>query len=299
MKKALLYFTLISITLLSCKKDKRDQTKPQGKLYPVTFTVSNFTQEISPNQSNKIKINDVVSPDQANVQLLIYEVYDQQNNLINSIKQKKGELNFGTIKDNLPPGNYSAAFIGVIDADDFVLGQGTFSYPQTNLQDTYYKKLHFTIGDQYVEQNIVLEHLLSQVQAVIKDPIPAGITDIDIAIQKVDQNYNYITDISLSTNSFVAFIQTPVPSAKIGTTNFALQPLVDILKIGSPVTIVLSARNKDNSIVTQKTINNVSLQPNTKTTITGNLFTDSSSGNNSGFSVNFDQPANPDINQSF
>jgi hypothetical protein len=307
MKKALIYFTLISMTWLSCKKDKHDQTKPQSKLYSVTFTVANFTQENSSTNQNKTHTNAVITPDQTNILWLVYKLFDSQNKLVNNVKVKKGQPAFGTIKDNLAPGNYQAAFIGIVDTVHYNDLGNSFVYNNVSsfgfsLADTYYKKVNFTVGNDYLQQSVVLQRLTSQIQVVIKDIIPPGVTSMNITINNLGFAYDCLADTTVRYEDEVGIpssFTTTVPPNKIGTTNFNLDLTPNLLNPSSPVTIILSALNSGKSILAQKTIYNIQLQPNTRTTITGNLFTGSNSGNNSGFSVNFDQTSNPDINQNF
>jgi len=307
MKKNLIYLTILSIVLLSCKKENHTKTtNAQGNLHQVVFNINNFTQQNTPiNGSVKTKINDVVPPEQSDIVKLLYKLYDSSNTLKKTVTINKGEPAFGTIQDSLASGNYTAVFVGITYMDEykdkFKDAGATFSYSDIYGNDelfheTFYKKINFVVGDNPSVQDVVLERLTSEVQVIIQDAIPTKITDIDVQIVNLNNAYSYFDDISSGTIDYDH--ATSIPSSKIGTTNFSPGPEGPLLNTNSPVTIYVSARYYS-TIIARRTISNIILQRNTRTILTGNLFSNSS-GDASGFTVTYNSAYNPnDINQGF
>lgn len=305
MKKIFIYCALLSIILSACKKDKKSQPESADKLYPVSFDISNFNQDIEPITQNNLKTNDVVTPEQAGVVKLMYKLYDSNNTLKKTKVLRKGNPLFPSIKDSLAAGNYTGVFIGIKDTLDFK-DMGTYfryyeiyQHPgndtpgQYVFTETFYKKINFTVSSTGIQQDVTLGRLNAELQIIFKDAIPIGTTYASVSI----------TDYT----GFLYFDGTPVgaqishsatisiPANKIGTTNFATKPISYIYNTLNPVTVTIESSWGGG--ILQKTISGVQLQRNTRTILTGNVFT--SSVNNAGFNVTY-QPLNPnDLIQGF
>jgi len=313
MKRALICFTLISIALLSCKKSSHTQTDaPTGKLYPVTFKVTNFTQQNTPiPQDNKTKVNAVVPPAQANIIRLIYKVYDSSNTLKKTIITKNSGPNFGTISDSLATGNYTAVIIGLTDTIQYSSNATTFFYIPLDLysgflpeefKETFYKKTSFTVGTQPLQQSVTIDRLNAELQVVVKDAIPASVGSISVNVYNTETHYSFFNDASSDTlkadgtlNNRNAY--SIIPSSAIGTTNFAVTPVTNLLNTHAGVRVTISVGFNNGNPGIYKTIYNVTIQRNTRTLLTGNLFTNSP-GNQS-FNVTYNSIYNPDINKGF
>ncbi|MGN8069187.1 hypothetical protein [Mucilaginibacter sp. SG564] len=303
MKRALICFTLISIALLSCKKDHHTQTtEPTGKLYPVSFNISSFSQvNVPDNQNSKIKIN-AVDPSATSIVKLVYKLFDSNNVLKKTVFIKKGAPNFGTFTDSIPAGSYKAVFLGLKDSANYI---GTYAGDPTRFSyyyatgiafpETFYSNASFTVGNAPVQQSIVLQRLNSEVLVIIKDAIPPKTASITI-----DITGNFVCSYldGKSSGSISAGIATvAITSSNIGTTNFQLGPR-SVFNNTTPVTVSITAKAADGTIMVQKTIGNVTLQPNTRTILTGNVFTNSAG--TGGLAVTFNPDYNTtDINQSF
>lgn len=306
MKRALICFALITIALFSCKKDNHTKTNSDNKTYPVTFSISNFNQENNPiDQTSKSKVNAAVTPDQSSVLKLIYKLYDSNNQLKKTVIIKKGAPGFGVVKDSLASGNYTAVFVGLIDTLNFPY----YSYSELNFtyfnslndlptfKETFYKKTSFVVGSDLLQQAVVLGRITSELQIIIKDAIPAGVSQFQIAINGVHVEYSYFDDNSShpTRNSY----SINVPSSAIGTTNYTVGPIKDLLNTNSPLTVTIAAQNSNGIYFGQKTISNIMLQRNTRTILTGNLFSSDNAGGN-GFSVTYNPAYNSTgINQGF
>ena len=308
MKRALICSLLIGIALVSCKKDIHVQTNPNDNKYPVTYSISNFSQQNgSIDQISKSKVNSAVTPDQSNIIKLIYKIYDSNNQLKKTVFIKKGVPGFGVIKDSLASGNYTAVFVGLTDTTHFKDYNLTFGYVTTtpyvnydpSFKETFYKKTSFTVGNQYLQQDVVLQRITSQLQIVIKDAIPAGVSKFNITVTGWQTQYSYFADTSSTYESNNPANIIGVPCSAIGTTNYAVGPITNLLNTNSPIKVVIIAQNNNDLYLAQKTITNITLQRNTRTILTGNLFSSDNAGG-SGFSVTYNPAYNSTgINQGF
>jgi hypothetical protein len=290
MKKYILLFTAICIVILSCKKDKA--TKPanqDGKLYPINFNVSGFTQTQEPAISASGKRLAADTPLNAILPYLQYRLYTPEGILIKKFIAKRSNADFGKFTDSLATGNYTAVFLGylqksttVLDEapDDVLTAAGRIFGP---LEETvYYKKINFSVPATSV-QNIALERVSAALQLVIKDPIPSNVRLIDVTyndyngfsvfkdqpiwywdFENSENNTQYIS----IDHSFSTKINVPA-----GTSNFTTSVWPYILNTVTPIEMTIAAYEFDNSstIRAKKTLN-VMFYRNTKTILTGRLF---------------------------
>lgn len=297
MKKALfICFVLMGTALLSCKKD-HNKTNPTGKLYPVSFNLSGFTQTISAaNQNNKTKVN-AVDPSASNVVKLIYKLYDSNNTLQKTLAFKKGAPNFGTITDNLAAGTYSAVFLGLTDSTNYLDNVSQFYYRNINgFSETFYNKTNFTVGATPVQQSVVLKRLNSEILVVIKDAIPSGVANITATVTGGHSTCTYLTGASSLGIPTPPVASVTITNPTVGTTNLQLGPVTNLFNNTSMVTVTIVARAPNGTNIAQKTIN-VSLQPSIRTILTGNVF--SNDGSPGGFAVSFDSNFAGNLSQGF
>ena len=140
-----------------------------------------------------------------------------------------------------------------------------------------------------------LTRLNSELQVILKDTIPDNTDILTLAIVGTNLNYSYLNDQSVDIYNYNTLRLHFSPSFP---TNFSLGPVSYIINTSSSIHIVVTAYNKAGNISAQKTINNIMLKRNTRTIVTGYLFSNGSGPNN--FNVTFNQNYNlTDINQGF
>ena len=303
MKKALVCYIFISIALLSCKKDHHTSTtEPTGKLYPVSFNISSFTQVNVPvDQNSKTKVNDV-APSASNLTQIVYTLFDSNNKLKKTVYIPKGAPNFGTFTDSIPSGNYTAVFLGATVAlnpnDNHASSTPpTFIYYQVPYPETFYNKVSFTVGNTPVQQGIVLKRMTSELYVNIKDSIPPNARYLEFHVTGLHNTCNFLdAKSSLVGGGGETYIANTLTSADIGKTNFQMG--MRIFNNTSSVTAWVVAKDVNGSVITQKYIYNITLQANTRTILTGNVF--KNSGGTGGITVTFNPNYNTtDITQSF
>jgi len=294
MKKIYFYLIIISATLLSCKKEKHSTGDTSGKLYPIAFNVTGFTQiNVPENLKTNIKVNS--TPTEAGITKLYYKVYDSGNILKKTKIINKDNPAFGPVRDSLAAGSYTAVFVGIKDTVNFIATATAFK--PGSVSDIFYKKISFTVDASGSQQDVVLQRLNAEIQVIIKDAIPAGTAYISMSI--TDYSYFSFFDDKPTSGVFpnlypsisVGVTSPRIPADKIGTTNYSLPVLNNVLNTLDPVSVGITSGSY------YKLVPNIQLHRNTRTILTGNLFT-STGAAGGGFTVTY-EPYNPDIKQSF
>lgn len=281
---------LLSVILFSCKKEHSTNNNTTGKTYAVNFNLEGFTQTTTPiTNSSKTQVNAVVAPTINSVYYLVYKLFDSNNTLKKTLKVKYDAPGFGTFKDTLSAGNYTAVFAGV--QQYFVDDNTKFSYNTNSstintFYDSFTKKVPFTVGSTDLNTPVVLKRSTAQLQVVITDAIPVGVTNFKIEIRNELHDYSYLDDAPSTAFAYNASIYNIFNSSYVGTVNYS-PPLIAICNTVSPTTVVISAQTNTNQIVAKKTIPNITFVKNTRTVLSGNLFTPSADAN--GFHVQYNQ----------
>jgi hypothetical protein len=291
MKPKILLCCICAFLFFSCKKDKK--VTPTTKLYPISFNLSGFTQTQVPIGKAKTTSLTTQAADTVPVQSLVYMLFKIQPalTLISQQRIEKGAVGFGTFTDNVAPGDYTAVFIGGSAALNiyaynyfgYASGSGFFT---TYWDDTFLTKVPITVTASGINQPVTMKRRTARLDVILKDAIPAGTTKITVSFRDTSQIE------ALSQYGNAAFVTTNVTTktinaADIGTTNYTITAnTVNDTKLFD-VTISYYGANPAGPLGT-KIVKNVLCKTNTKTTLSGNLFTP---GNNE-----FDITVNQDWN---
>jgi hypothetical protein len=284
MKKYIPLLLVVCFFASSCKKNNHSGTDPNTKTYNVKFALNGFTQSIESAPNSKVKVNSVktnatpvpVTSDYFKV--IYYLIGGVDNSISREVKIDSTAVNFGTITDNLPAGTYNVGIIAGqagLNYPDYP--QGIF-YVQSGIsgtapwKDTFMDKFQLTVsGD--VNQNVTLNRIVAQLQLNIEDAIPAAVKSIVITIKNEYLYYLYPTE--QPDNPSPVTFTTIIPDLAKGKTNFKINKIMNNTIIPFIVTINCYDANK-NSIGSGITINNVTCQKNTRTILSGKLFSGAS-----------------------
>jgi len=300
MKHRLLLCAICLSVLFSCKKEKKE---PDTKLYPINFKVSGFSQTNVPIGLGKAKTAALATQaaDTIPVQKLTYLLFatDIQSSLLSQISFVKGSAGFGTITDKVAPGNYLAVFCG--GSANMGIYQTTFPDPKPHTafsygggwDDTFYKRIPITVTANGINMGVSLDRITARLDLVIKDAIPVGTTRIGVSFPDTlgYDATNGRGELSfIGTNGFA----TTITTADIGKTNYTISRYT--LNNITPFDVTVSYYGPNpNAPLNTKIIKNVVCKTNTKTTLSGDLFTP---GNN-GFSIMVNQDWNTPITVGF
>lgn len=275
MKKSIILLPLLAL-LISCSS-KKDEPK---ETYDVKFSVSGFTFTTSPMSAPRKAVSSLSDEDGDMTDLYLFDGSTQLAHQVST------DENFGTITVMLTAGSHTLHFVATRSTGLAYEG-GVLS--ATSLRSTFGKTITINVSgssDETVEMN----RLSGKLVITINDAIPAGATNLRIQVGNIYKSLDVQTLYGVSP---VAFDQTVSLSSKVGLTSqtwtlTTLAPDAD----GYETTFTLTATNGSGAVIGQAT-GTVTLAPNTKTLLSGNLFT----GTRSFVSLN--TAWNADINVNF
>jgi hypothetical protein len=284
MRKLILSCFLPLLILSSCKKEQKKRIAAEEKNYAVNFNLSGFTQEVT---SNTQRPNGITATNAlpGSVKRLFYRVYNSSNILIRSIDQDSSTTSFGQIADKLPSGTYKIHLcagnnITISKADapsTALLGTRMFQGNLTRWSDAFAKNLSLTVNNGDLNQNVTMGRIVTKATVKILDQIPANANKLVIELDKDYNYYNlaaeapnttiYDIDYALKTRKYELIFKT----ADKATLNYTAS--VINLYTGNDVKVTISCYDGADKLIAQRVVNNVILQKNTQTIISGNLFT--------------------------
>ena len=276
MNKKLFLCAFVALIFLSCsKKDEPSQQQ-------VTFKVSNFTSTTEPMGAPAVRKAPASLVDGSD-ELTDLILFDGSEYLL---RQQSTDPNFGTITVMLTTGEHNLHFIAT-RSTGLAIEEGVLTC--TSLKNTFGKTLNLNVaggGD----QNVTLDRLTGKLVITINDEIPEGASQLRI---QLGNRYTSLNPQTLFGVSPAAFDQTVNISSQVGNTGynvnlFMLAPDED----GYETTFTLTATNSSSQVIGQAT-GTITIAPNTKTLLSGNLFT----GTRSFISLN--SAWNADIEESF
>ena len=278
MKKALFFSALIALFLTACK-DSKDEPA-QVEKHQVSFNVSNFTSTTEPMNSPRKAPASLVDGEDELTDLILF---DGSTYLL---RQQSTDPNFGTITVMLTAGEHTLHFIAT-RSTDIALDEGVLTC--ASLKNTFGKTVALNVSGSS-DHNVTLDRLTGKLIITINDEIPTGASNLRI---QIGDRYTSLNPQTLFGVNAAAFDQNVNISGKVGTSGysislFMLAPDAD----GYETEFTLTATNSSSQVIGQAT-GTITIAPNTKTLLSGNLFT----GTRSFISLN--SAWNADIEESF
>jgi hypothetical protein len=297
-KKQLPFFALFAVCLFfSCKREKANETKPSSRTYKVTFNVSDFTQTILNTTSKKKEINSLKVDSATNniaayTAVLDLSIFDAQGNLVRKLQQAAGAANYGIVADSLAAGTYTV----VIDAGQSLLklsaGEVSTSLPlhpdlTTGILyyrspvsvgrpanegpwfDTFYKKFQLTVTNAPINQNVILDRIVSKLEVDFNDAIPLNAARVDVFVRKESFEFGINNGLPQTVNTDTITFHYPIPASAKGTSNYSVSQIM--LNTGTPFSVILTAYDSANKIIAIHSVDNVTCQANKRTILTGNF----------------------------
>lgn len=289
MRRALLCLVLPVLLFCSCKKEHSASTNPASKKYQVNFNVSGFTDEIMGSAGGRQQVNALrtdASGIAGSIDVLYYYAYNSVGTQISHVYQDSTYSDFGNITDSLEAGTYTIVFAGGKPGMNinsaYIEGYGTTIIPW---KDTFFQESTLTVSGGNINQNINMNRIVAELSIDILDQIPATATKI---VLTVSQDYEYYSFSTQTPNTAVSPRTTTftLPSSVLGTSNY--KNSIIMLNTITPFTVTIVCYDSKNDPLGQATISNVTLQPNTETILSGDLF-----GNSTGFTTTLNHTWDP------
>ncbi len=261
--KKILFVAACALALLSCKsKDEPVQVQQ------VTFKVAAFEQTQEPMGSPRRAPQATILDDEGGVALTDLYVFDGTTQLAHQVYEDDHDA-FGTVTLELSHGEHNLSFVAT-RSSGLAYSAGVLS--ATSLRSTFGKLLSLNVSGSTPAQNLTLERLTGMLNVTINDEFPATANQIEFIMAT---RYTSLNVATLCGANSAEWSQKVSCTGKVGQTgvqysfNF-LSPSLDD-EYTSDVTI--NIYNSLNAVIYSVTIEDVRLAANTKTLLSGNLFT--------------------------
>ena len=293
MRKSFVIVALFCTVLFGCGKDEAPEVPPRN----VSFNVTGFTQELSPIPVSKAKlavVRKMESPATNDLSTYIgtlkFLLFDAQGKLVLQRTQASDGAAFGTFSERIKDGKYTAYFVG--GPGDASTDLAAFSI--SNLvhdKDTFVKQVDFSVDQTDKVVDVTLDRFGAKLKIQLTDAFPADITSLKLHVKLLNK-LNFATKAAESTQPEEGLVYEFDPT--IRTKDASLSLFCGLFPGASyKVTGVLKAYDKDNKVVYNREIKDITLENNKLTTVTGNAFFDYTEGFtikiNADYSGNIDQ----------
>lgn len=253
----------MALLCLSCsKKDEPNQSKL------ITFKVTAFEQSTEPMGSPRKAPQATILDDEGGTALTDLYVFDGTTQVAHQVYADDNDA-FGTVTLNLSHGNHNLSFVCTRSTG---LSYNAGVLAATSLRSTFGKTLALNVSASTPAQDLTLERLTGLVGVTIKDEFPATANEIEFII---NPRYTSLDIATLCGVSGSEFRQKVSCSSKIGQTNvaYSFNILAPSRTEEFTADVTINIYNSASAVIYSVTIDDVRMAANTKTLISGNLFT--------------------------
>lgn len=143
-------------------------------------------------------------------------------------------------------------------------------------QEIYFGKLQITVGNQNSTQSISINRIVGQLEVNLEDGVPNNVAYIGVIRLGEYEGYSFYNEVPFAGT----FVDGPLSDQDIdmriinaadkGKPNYKTDRFV--MNTATPITIKIVAFDANLNVITQKTVNNVQIFKNRRTTLSGKLF---------------------------
>jgi len=320
MKKFMLIVMSTVILFASCKKDSSEGQAGQ-KAQQVKFNVSVFDQSIGDFPKGMANANlshgkqmaadaGASSTKLSNyIQRLQYFLYNAQGVQIatKTLQSDSSEAGFTPPTANLPAGTYTVIFVGSAyreGTSDYLYIDGTtlkdFSISNTlrsEVSDVFFVKKQFEVASTDNTVDVTLQRPGGKMKLVVEDPWPANVDHVGLSINGytiyfVDRFVGQTTknDIPIRKNS-----GANGTNANCNWENFMFTDDTGVITLNA----VLTAYTNTDKVIVTKNVNNIRIEKNKITTVSGKLFDNLSQSASTMFNIKINGDWAGELHQSF
>ena len=255
--KKFLFLSAFATLLIGCK----GQNEP-AQVQAVQFTISTFEQSSQLLHAPKATILD----DDEGTALTDLFVFDGTTQLVH---QTSTAEDFGTVVLNLTHGNHDLSFVLTrstgITYEDGVLTFGA-------VRSTFGKLLTLNVTSATGAQDLTLDRISGQLQLTINDAFPTTAAEIEFV---VNPRYSQLNVTNLQAVNGASWNQRVSCTSKQGQSGvqYTFNHICPSLTSETTADVTLNIYNAGGSVIYSVTIDDVRMAANTKTLLSGNLFT--------------------------
>ena len=257
MKKFLSICALAAL-LIGCK----GQNDPE-QVQAVQFKVSTFTQTTE--QMNAPRRAPILDDEggQALTDLFIFDGSTQVAH------QTNDDANFGTVVLNLTHGNHNLSFI-LTRSTGIEVENGVMTFG--SVRSTFGKLLALNVTASTGAQDLTLDRISGQLVLTINDAFPTTAAEIEFV---VDPRYSQLNVTNLQAVNGASWNQRVSCTSKQGHdhVNYTFNHIAPSLTAEYTADVTINIYNTGGSVIYSVTIDDVRFAANTKTILSGNLFT--------------------------
>ena len=261
--KQLFLCAAIAVSLLACKsKDEPENLQKQQ----VTFKVTAFEQSTEPMNSPRKAPQATILDDEGGTALTDLYVFDGTTQLAH---QTNDDQNFGTVTLDLTHGNHNLSFI-CTRSTGITVENGVMTF--TGIRPTFGKLLALNVSSSTPAQNLELDRITGQLFITINDAFPATANQIEFILAN---KYSSINVASLLGVNGAEWSQKVSCTAKVGQSGvqYNFNTICPSLTEEYTSDLTINIYNSLNAVIYSVTIEDVRFAANTKTLLSGNLFT--------------------------
>ena len=256
--KKFLFLCAFAALLMACQGDKNEPTQVQS----VLFKVNAFGQVTQPMQAPRATILD----DEEGTALTDLFIFDGTSQVAH---QTSDDANFGTVTLNLTHGNHNLSFI-MTRSTGITVSEGVMTFG--SVRSTFGKLLVLNVSGSTGAQDLTLDRISGQLVLTINDEFPSTANQIEFI---VDPRYTKLDVTNLQGVDAAEFSQKVSCTSKVGMTNvqYTFNTICPSLTEETTADVTINIYNSGGSVIYSVTIDDVRFAANTKTLLSGNLFT--------------------------
>lgn len=260
MKKTILLMAMVAV-LFACKSKDEPQAMQQ-----VTFKVTAFEQTTDPMNSPRKAPQSTILDDEGGTALTDLYVFDGTTQLAH---QNNDDPSFGTVTLDLTHGNHNLSFICTrstgISVENGVMAFGS-------IRPTFGKTLALNVTGSTGAQNLQLDRITGKLYITINDVFPATANQIEFVMATRYASLNVAT---LCGVNGAEWSQKVSCTDKVGQSGaqYNFNTICPSLTEEYTSDLTINIYNSSNAVIYTVTIEDVRFAANTKTMLSGNLFT--------------------------
>lgn len=262
MKKTILLMAMVAV-LFACKSKDEPQAKQQ-----VTFKVTAFEQTTDPMNSPRKAPQATILDDEGGAALTDLYVFDGTTQLVHQVYADDNAA-FGTVTLNLTHGNHNLSFI-CTSSTGITVENGVMA--MASIRPTFGKLLALNVTSSTGAQNLQLDRITGRFYITINDVFPATANQIEFVMEN---KYNSINVASLLGVNGAEWSQKVSCTSKVGQSGvqYNFNTICPSLTEEYTSDLTINIYNSLNAVIYSVTIEDVRFAANTKTLLSGNLFT--------------------------
>lgn len=256
---------LLAIALFGCKgNDEPQDTQKQQ----IIFKVSAFEQAQEPMNAPRKAPQATILDDDGGVALTDLYIFDGSTQVAHQVYSDDTDA-FGTVTLELSHGNHNLSFI-CTRSTGISVENGIMS--MSAVRPTFGKLLALNVTSSTPAQNLTLDRITGQLFITINDEFPSTADKIEFVLEN---RYSQINVASLLGVNGEEWSQKVSCTAKVGQSGvqYNFNTICPSLTDEYTSDLTINIYNAGGSVIYSVTIEDVRLASNTKTMLSGNLFT--------------------------